>query len=319
MRRFLIRRIVFIFISLIGATVFIFALSRMGPDPRNMFIPDAGQGLTDAQLRELNQRLGLDKPVVVQYFLWWASMLRGDLGFSMGFLQPVRYVIAGKMGATFLLAVGAWIFAVIVGVPLGVVAAVSRATLWDYLGRSFALFGQALPQFWTGVMAILIFSVILKLMPAGTRGDYQGFPLAWGNIKYYILPSIVLGWPAAAGFMRLTRSAMLEVLDSEYIKFARSKGVGEVAVIWKHALKNSLIPPLASALVLFAGYLNGALVVETVFSWPGIGWLALNRAVYYNDFPLLQGTVLVFIGIYLFFSLVADIAYAYIDPRIRYQ
>ena len=136
------------------------------------------------------------------------------------------------------------------------------------------LFGQALPQFWTGIMAIFLFAVLLQWLPAGTRGDDSGF-----NVKYYILPSIVLGWPAAAGIMRLTRSAMLEVLDSEFVKLARAKGLGRFQVIWKHALKNALIPPLTSALLLMAGYLNGALVVETVFSWPGIGRIALNRAV----------------------------------------
>jgi peptide/nickel transport system permease protein len=181
------------------------------------------------------------------------------------------------------------------------------------------VFGQALPVFYTAIMAILIFNVYLGWLPVGTRGEYRGFPLAWDNVKYYILPSIVLGWPAAAGIMRLTRSAMLDILNSEFVKFARAKGLSERKVIWKHALKNSLIPPLTSAVVLMAGYLNGALVVETVFSLPGIGWLALSRAVYDNDFPLLTGTVIIFVGIYLFFSLLADILYAFIDPRIKYQ
>ena len=165
-------------------------------------------------------------------------------------------------------------------------------------------------------MAILIFAVLPQWLPAGTRGDDDGF-----NVKYYPLPSIVLGWSAAVSIMRLTRSAMLEVLDSEFVKLARAKGVGGFQVIWKHALKNALIPPLTSALLLMAGYLNGALVAETMFSWPGIGLIALNRAVYDNDFPLLQGTVFTFILLlfYLFFALVADILYAVLDPRIRYS
>jgi peptide/nickel transport system permease protein len=223
------------------------------------------------------------------------------------------------MGATLTLAMGAWIFAIAVGVPVGVLAAVKRGSLWDYFGRGFALFGQALPQFWTAVMAILIFAVYLNWLPPGTRGEHDGFPLAWGNIKYYIMPSIVLGWPAAAGIMRLTRSSMLDILDSEFIKLARAKGVSNRSIIWKHGLRNSIIPPLTSALVLLAGWLNGALVVESIFGWPGLGWVALNRAVYQNDWPLLVGTVLVFMGIFLFFAFLADILYAYIDPRIRYQ
>ena len=184
-----------------------------------------------------------------------------------------------------------------------------------------ALFGQATPQFWTAVMAILIFAVWLRWFPPGwSGGPPEGtFALSWTNIKYYVLPCIVLGWPASAGIMRLTRSAMLEILDSEYIKLARAKGVGPWTIIWKHGLRNAVIPPLTSAFVLLADYLNGALVVEIVFSMPGIGIVALNRAVYDNDWPLLAGTVFCFIGIYVFFAFLADIAYALIDPRIRYE
>ena len=170
-------------------------------------------------------------------------------------------------------------------------------------------------------MAILIFAVLLNWFPPGWSGGPEDgtFALSWGNIKYYVLPCIVLGWPASAGIMRLTRSAMLEILDSEYIKLARAKGVGPWTIILKHGLRNAIILPLTSAFVLLADYLNGALVVEIVFSMPGIGIVALNRAVYDNDWPLLAGTVFCFIGIYVFFAFLADIAYALIDPRIRYE
>ena len=314
MQRFLIRRALFIVISLFGATIVIFSMTRLAHDPRELFVPDTGYGMSEEQWEALGDRMGFNKPIPVQYLLWVGKLLRGDFGTSIHQELEVRDIIASKLGATIQLAVGGWVFAILVGVPLGVAAATSRGTVWDYLSRGFALFGQALPQFWTGIMAILIFAVLLQWLPAGTRGDGSGF-----NVKYYILPSIVLGWPAAAGIMRLTRSAMLEVLDSEFVKLARAKGLGRFQVIWKHALKNALIPPLTSALLLMAGYLNGALVVETVFSWPGIGWIALNKAVYDNDFPLLQGTVFVFILFYLFFAVVADILYAMIDPRIRYS
>ena len=314
MQRFLVRRALFIVISLFGATIVIFSMTRLAHDPRELFVPDTGYGMSEEQWEALGDRMGFNKPIPVQYLLWVGKLLRGDFGTSIHQELEVRDIIASKMGATIQLAVGGWVFAILVGVPLGVAAASSRGTVWDYLSRGFALFGQALPQFWTGIMAILIFAVLLQWLPAGTRGDGSGF-----NVKYYILPSIVLGWPAAAGIMRLTRSAMLEVLDSEFVKLARAKGLGRFQVIWKHALKNALIPPLTSALLLMAGYLNGALVVETVFSWPGIGWIALNKAVYDNDFPLLQGTVFVFILFYLFFAVIADILYAMIDPRIRYS
>ena len=314
MQRFLVRRALFIVISLFGATIVIFSMTRLAHDPRELFVPDTGYGMSEEQWEALGDKMGFNKPIPVQYLLWVGKLLRGDFGTSIHQELEVRDIIASKMGATIQLAVGGWVFAILVGVPLGVAAASSRGTLWDYLSRGFALFGQALPQFWTGIMAIFLFAVLLQWLPAGTRGDDSGF-----HVKYYILPSIVLGWPAAAGIMRLTRSAMLEVLDSEFVKLARAKGLGRFQVIWKHALKNALIPPLTSALLLMAGYLNGALVVETVFSWPGIGWIALNKAVYDNDFPLLQGTVFVFILFYLFFAVVADILYAMIDPRIRYS
>ncbi len=319
MRRFLVRRLAFVILAFFGATIFVFGLSRMAKDPRELFIPDTGYGINQQQWEELGRQLGFDKPVVVQYFLWIGRMLKGDFGTSLGQRKPVIDILKGKWGATLQLALGGWLFAVLVGVPLGVLAAVKRGTIVDLLGRGFALFGQALPGFWTGIMFILLFAVVLHWLPAGTRGTWRGFPLVWTNIKYYVLPSIVLGWPAAAGIMRLTRSSMLEVLDAEYIKFARAKGVSTWKVIWKHALRNSLIVPLTSTLFLMAGYLNGALVVETVFSWPGIGWIALNRAVYDNDFPLLLGSVFFFVSIFLFFSFIADVLYAYIDPRIRYQ
>lgn len=314
MQRFLIRRLIFIVISLLGATIVIFSMTRLAHDPRELFVPDTGYGMSEEQWIALGDKMGFNRPLPVQYLLWLGKILRGDFGTSIHQELEVRDIIFSKMGATIQLAIGGWLFAILMGVPLGVVAATQRGGVWDYISRGFALFGQALPQFWTGIMAILIFAVLLQWLPAGTRGDEEGL-----SIKHYILPCIVLGWPAAAGIMRLTRSAMLEVLDSEFVKLARAKGVGRVEVIWKHALKNALIPPLTSALLLMAGYLNGALVVETVFSWPGIGWIALNRAVYDNDFPLLQGTVFTFILFYLFFALLADILYAVIDPRIRYS
>ncbi len=314
MQQFLIRRALFIVISLLGATIVIFSMTRLAHDPRELFVPDTGYGMSEEQWIALGDKMGFNRPIPVQYLVWLGNILRGDFGTSIHQELEVRDIIFSKMGATIQLAVGGWFFAIVIGVPLGVIAATQRGSFWDYISRGFALFGQALPQFWTGIMAILIFAVVLQWFPAGTRGDDDGF-----NIRYYILPSIVLGWPAAAGIMRLTRSAMLEVLDSEFVKLARAKGLGKFQVIWKHALKNALIPPLTSALLLMAGYLNGALVVETVFSWPGIGWIALNRAVYDNDFPLLQGTVFTFILFYLFFALIADILYAVIDPRIRYS
>ena len=285
MARFLARRALSILISIIGATAVIFILTRLGPDPIDLYLGDAQVEVTEEHIAMMRAELGLDKSLPEQYVIWVWKLLQFDMGQSLGTLRPVSEIIRIHIGTTLKLAAGAWIFAVIVGVSMGILAAVKRATFLDYVARLFALFGQAIPQFWSAVMAILIFAVIFGWFPSGTIGNYDGFPLAWGNVKYYILPCIVLGWPASAGIMRLTRSSMLEILDSEYIKLARAKGVAPLTIIWKHALRNALIPPLTSAFVLLADYLNGALVVEIVFSLPGIGTVALNQAVYDNDWP----------------------------------
>ena len=297
-------------ISVIGATVVIFTLTRVAQDPRELFVSDSGYGISPEAWEELGNKLGFDKPVVVQYFLWLGRMLKGDFGESLSMQQPVATIIAGKIGATVQLAVGGWIFAILVGVPIGILAAVRTGTVLDHIGRGFALAGQALPAFFVGIPLILVFAVKFEwFLVAGRPQEF--------DIKFYFLPCVTLGWAPAAGIVRLTRSAMLDILDSEFAKLARAKGVSNMAIIWRHALRNAVIPPLTSALVLMAGFLNGALVAESIFGWPGIGWIALFRAVYDNDMPLLQATVFIFIGIYLVFALIADIAYALIDPRIR--
>ncbi|MBN4064436.1 ABC transporter permease [Dehalococcoides mccartyi] len=310
MANFLARRFLSSVISVIGATMAIFVLIQFHNDPRQLFVPDSGFGITEEQWIALGDRMGLNDPLWKQYVNWMGRTLRGDLGVSLARDRAVTDLIKGKIGATIQLAVGGWIFAILLGIPMGVLAAVKRGTFWDYFGRSVAIVGQAAPPFVTALVAIWIFAVWLEWFPAGGRSpDFQ-----W---KEYILPCVALGWGAAASLMRLTRSSMLEVLDSEYIRLARAKGVVWNWVIYKHALRNALIAPVTSALLVFSGWLNGALVVEIVFSWPGIGYDALFRAVNDNDFPLLLGTVFIFILIYLVFATLADIAYTLIDPRVR--
>jgi peptide/nickel transport system permease protein len=275
-----------------------------------LFIPDSGFGITQEQWENLGEQMGLNDPLWKQYVNWIGNVLRGDLGVSLARDRAVTDLIAGKIGATVQLAVGGWIFAIALGIPMGVLAAVKRGTFWDYFGRMVAIVGQAAPPFVTALVAIWIFAVWLDWLPAGGRSPEF-------NWKEYLLPCMALGWGAAASLMRLTRSSMLEVMDSEYIRLARAKGVGWNFVIYKHALRNALIAPVTSALLVFSSWLNGALVVEIVFSWPGIGYDALFRAVNDNDFPLLLGTVFIFILIYLVFATLADIAYTLIDPRVR--
>jgi len=310
MAEFLIRRLFASLVSVFGATIVVFSLIQMHNDPRELFVPDTGYGITQAQWENLGERLGFNDPLPIQYFKWIGRALMGDFGISLAQQRPVTDIIKGKIGATIQLAVGGWIFAVLLGIPTGVIAAVYRGSFWDYLARGVAIIGIGSPAFVTGLLMVIIFAVKLQWLPAGTRG------LEF-DVRDYILPCVALGWPAAAGLMRLTRSSMLEVLDSEFVKLARAKGVPWRMVIFKHALRNALIAPLTSMLLLFSGWLNGALVIETVFSWPGIGYEALFTAVNDNDFPLLLGTVFIFILIFLSFAFIADVLYTIVDPRVR--
>ena len=311
MYAFLIRRLAFVLIALLGATAVVFGLSRMAGDPVLLYAKPAGYGSED-YLDNLRKKLGTDRPLVIQYIKWVGQLAQGDLGRTLLAERPVIEVINEKIWNTFQLAFAGWAFATIIGVPLGVLSAVKRGTYWDYLGRSIALFGQALPAFWVGVMLVLVFAVTWELFPAAFKGE--GF--SW---KHFVLPTITIGWGAAAGYLRITRSAMLEVLDSEFVKLARAKGAGSTSVIWKHAFKNALIPPLTLSALLLADLMNGAVVAEVVFAWPGLGRVALVEAVNNNDFPLLTGAVFVFTIIYLIMNFVADMLYAWADPRIRYS
>ena len=315
----------FVLVSLIGATAIVFALSRMAGDPILLYAKPYGYGDTEEYLNNLRAHLGLDQPLVVQYVKWVWQLMQGDLGLTLLSRRPVIDVIGEKIWNTFQLAFTGWLFATILGVPLGVLSAVKRGTYWDYLGRGFALFGQALPAFWVGVMLVLIFSVTLEMLPTAFKAppnvpdDYTHWN-PWGLYpEYFILPTITIGWGAAAGYLRITRSAMLEVLDSEFVKLARAKGASTSSVIWKHAFKNALIPPLTVSALLLAGLMNGAVVAEVVFAWPGLGRIALVEAVNNNDFPLLTGAIFIFTIIYLVMNFVADMLYAWADPRIRYS
>lgn len=291
-------------VVLVIVSLLVFSMSRVQGDPRLMYLTTQ---TTQKQWDAWGRQMGLDKPVPLQFLIWAGKAIQGDLGTSLRENRPVTEALLARIPASLQLGLGAWIFAFGVGWPLGVLSAVKKGTIWDYAGRTVALFGQALPPFWIGIMFILLFSVQLGWLPVAGRG----------GIEHYILPCITLGWLAAAGQLRLVRSAMLEVLDSHYIDLARAKGAPKYAIIWRHALRNAAIPPITFAGLTLAGFITGTVVTETVFSWPGLGRLAVD-AVLQNDFPLLSGAVLLVTLMYLGTSFVADIAYVYLDPRIRY-
>ena len=247
MARFLVRRLFFSLISLLGATMMVFGLSHLKEDPSNLFFGPESYGVTKEQIEFQKKKWGLDRPLAIQYGIWLRRVVTGDLGRSIATSAPVADLLLERVGATFQLAAAAWIFGTVVGIPLGILSAVKRGTVWDYLGRGLALFGQALPSFWVAIVGILVFAVWLGLLPAATRGAGEPFIT---QLRHFILPTLVLGSAPLAGYLRITRSSMLEVLDSEYIKLAKAKGVGSSMVVWKHALRNALIQPLTVAALL---------------------------------------------------------------------
>lgn len=305
MQRFLVRRLITLGITLWVVSIIIFAMARASGDPRGVLLSDyAGP----QEWEEMGRILGLDKPLVTQYALFLKDAVRLDFGESLIDKRPVMGIILERLPATFQLAAAAFGFSLLVGVPLGVVSAVKRGKPIDYLARMLALFGQSAPPFALGIFLIFLFSVKLEWLPTFGRSGPSSI----------VLPAITLGGFFIAANVRLVRSAMLDVLDSEYIKLARAKGVSSRNIIWKHALKNAVLPLLTFSGITLGILITGALVTETVFAWPGLGRLAVT-AVFTIDYPLLQGIVIVFTLMYCVASMMVDVAYAYIDPRIRYS
>ena len=305
MQRYLVRRFLITLVTILAVTVIVFIMGRAAGDPRNMMIGALQAGDND-QWEELGKKFGLDKPYYQQYGIFLKDLVQGDLGRSILESRPTTEVIGERLRATFELGLAAFLFAAVVGIPLGVLGAVKRGGILDQIGRVLALIGQSAPTFWLGLMLMFIFSVRLDYLPPSGRNEWTGV----------ILPAVTLGWFFIAINMRLIRSAMLDVLDSEYIRLARAKGVSGNIVIWKHALRNALIPAFTFAGVNLGNVVAGALTVELVFAWPGLGRLAVI-AMLNNDYPLLQGVVIVYTLLFVGTSLLVDILYAYIDPRIR--
>lgn len=315
MRGFILRRIFASLIALFLVTIIMFVLSRLVGDPLAMLVSEGGYGISESALQVQREKLHLDKPVPLQYAFWLMDVLRGDLGHDLSDGFPVTQKIREKIAPTVQLGVSAWIIATLFGLSFGMVSAVKRGSVLDYAVRLFANLGITLPAFYVAIIAILIFAVRLEWVPVtviGTIGSED--PL--DQIKAMILPVLTLAWGAAAGYMRLMRSSMLEVLDSEYIKLARAKGVAGPKVIWKHALRNSLIVPITVSALLLWNFVTGTVVIEAVFAWPGIGLLAIE-AVVNNNLNLVVGTTLLVAVVLIAANLVADLLYVMVDPRIR--
>lgn len=305
MLAFLATRALSAMVTLLAVTMAVFGLSRLSGDPRGALLPDdASKDLYD----QFGKELGLDKPVYVQYLVYISHLVRGDLGKSVLQRKPVIQIIRTRLPNSAQLALSAFIFSLAVGVPLGVLAAVKRGSFLDYAARWFAMIGQAMPVFWIALVLIFFFGVTLGWLPTSRKSGVSSF----------VLPTVTLGWFAASGQVRLLRSSMLDVLDSEYVKLARAKGVSGITVLWKHALRNAMIAPLTFAGLTLAGLISGSIVIETVFAWPGLGALAF-QSVSNSDFPILQGVILLVTCFYVLANLLVDLTYAVIDPRIKYR
>ena len=290
--------------SLFVVSVVVFALVRLSGDPIAIMAPEASQA-DIAVMRNYSSGSIASWPAVLELHQPCGA---GRLGKSVRFRRPAMDLILERYGATLELGGLAVLIVIVVALPVGVYSAVRRGTPLDYAARAFAALGQAVPPFWLGLLLVLVFGVILRLLPTSGRGT----PL------HVLLPGITLGWFAVAGLMRLTRSSMLDVLGSEYVKLARIKGLPERTVIWKHAFKNAALPVVTFAALLFVALLNGSIIVETVFGWPGLGLLVIE-AVDSRDYPIVQAVVLCLSAMYIGVNLVVDVLYAYLNPRIRYS
>jgi ABC-type dipeptide/oligopeptide/nickel transport system permease component len=305
MQRYILRRFFQSIVALIVLSMVIFLMSRLTGDPVLLMLPDDA---TQADIEQLRDALGLNRPLPVQYWAFISKAVRGDFGRSIKGQMPVMDMIAERLPNSIKLAAVALCIAVLLAFPLGVLAAVKRGTALDKFANIVAILGQSLPQFWVGIVLIQIFAVRLRWLPvAGV-----------GSLAHYVLPAFTLGWFVVAGMMRLLRSSMLDVMGSEFVKMARIKGMPERRVIWKHALRNAFIPVLTFGAIYLAILVTGAILVETVFAWPGVGQL-IYQGIVFRDFPVVQAVVLLTACIVIAVNLLVDILYAYVDPRIRYS
>lgn len=305
MRRYLLRRILLGIVTLIGVSIIIFVASRLSGDVALLLAP---QEATDEEIQAIRVELGLDKSIPVQYYIFAKDALRGEFGRSIRYHRPVMEVILSRVSGTVELVGVAFLFSILAGILLGTISATRRDSWMDISGKLFALLGQAMPGFWIGIMAILVFAVHLGWLPTSGRG----------GISHLLLPAFSLGWYSIASIMRVTRSSMLDVLDSEYIKMARIKGNPQRVVVWKHALKNALVPVIGLGGMQLTHLIGGAVIVESVFSWPGMGSLIVD-AVYARDYPLVQAGVFLISIFFISLNLIVDLLYGLIDPRIRYE
>jgi peptide/nickel transport system permease protein len=334
MKWYIIKRLLQIIPVVLGVTLIAFALIHLAPgDPVRTML---GQHATQQEIDDIRAKYGLDQPLYVQYFIWLNDVLHGDLGRSILSHEQVTTEIGSRFPNTMELAIAAMIFAVLIGVVAGIISATKQYSVADYSVMGLALFGISMPVFWLGIMLMMIFGVFLGWLPIGGRIDLlipfqriTGFmvvdSIITGNgaalisvLRHLLLPAIALGTIPMAIIARTTRSSMLEVLRQDFIRTERAKGLSERKVIYKHAIRNAMVPVVTVIGLNFGLLLSGAILTETVFSWPGVGRLVID-SVYARDYPLVIGCILVFALVFVIVNLITDLLYTYIDPRIHYD
>jgi peptide/nickel transport system permease protein len=306
MRTYVVRRLWQSALTLVGVSVLVFLILRVVPgDPAKMLLPE---GAPQSAIEALNRQLGLREPLYVQYGLFLRSVFRGDFGQSFQYRAPALRVVLERLAATVQLTLAAMTITVAVGVTLGIVAAVRRGTGYDYASTVLAVLGQSLPNFWLGIMLILLFGVALRWLPT------SGFE-SW---RHLILPAVTLAAFPMALVARLTRSSMLEILGRDFIRTGRAKGLAERSVILRHALRNAAVPLLTVLGLQIGTLLGGAVITESVFAWPGMGKLVVD-AIFFRDFPVVQTVLILSATVFVVINLLVDLLYTVIDPRIRYS
>ncbi|MEX2542038.1 MAG: ABC transporter permease [Trueperaceae bacterium] len=314
MLTFILRRLGLAALSIVGIMVIVFLALHAIPGDVALILLD--QEVTPELLAQLRNDLGLDRPLHVQFISWAAAALRGDLGESFRTGSDVTAQLVRRYGITIQLAAMASVLSVVIGVPTGIISAIKRGSTFDYASRTVALLGISIPNFWLGILLILLFSLQLRLLPTG--GYVPPGESLMLNMQRMLMPSLTLGAAMAAVVMRMTRSALLETLAQDYTRTARAKGLAERYVIGVHALRNALIPVITIVGLQLGHILGGTVVVEEVFSLPGVGRLVV-RAIYQRDYPVVQGGVLVLAASYVLINLLVDLLYSVIDPRIKYD
>jgi peptide/nickel transport system permease protein len=303
MRTYLTRRLLQSLLVLFGVSFVVFFILHLTGDPALVLLPPDAS-VEDVQ--RFREAMGFNDPFFVQYGRFLSGALRGDFGQSVRHGEPAFDLVVERMPATFELAGSALVVALVLAIPAGIISAVRRNTMLDYVSTIVALLGQSMPTFWLGIMLILVCSVQLNLLPSSGRG----------GLEHLILPAITLGLFTTARITRLTRSGMLEVLNQDYIRTARAKGVSDPPVIWKHALKNAAIPIVTIVGIELGTLLGGSVITETIFAWPGVGRLSV-QAIYNRDYPVVQAAVFLLSTTFVLVNLVVDMLYTYLDPRVR--